>query len=57
MEIITWAGLVAGIVLLILTWHCVIVTTIQPRIVTSYITFLGAGQRAFPGPRAAHAPL
>jgi hypothetical protein len=41
MEIIPWAGFVAGIALLILTWHSVIVTTIQPRSVTSYITFLG----------------
>jgi hypothetical protein len=41
MEIIAWAGLAIGIILLILTWHSVIVTTIQPRTVTSYITFLG----------------
>jgi hypothetical protein len=41
MEFIAWAGLVVGIILLILTWHSVIVTTIQPRTVTSYITFLG----------------
>ena len=36
-----WAGFTVGIILLILTWHSVIVTTIQPRTVTSYITFLG----------------
>lgn len=41
MEIIAWAGLAVGIVLFLLTWHSVIVTTIQPRTVTSYITFLG----------------
>ena len=41
MEFIAWAGLAIGIILLILTWHSVIVTTIQPRTVTSYITFLG----------------
>src|SRR5580765_8078859 len=36
-----WAGFTVGIILLILTWHSVIVATIQPRTVTSYITFLG----------------
>jgi hypothetical protein len=41
MEIISWAGLGVGVALLILTWHSVIVTTIQPRAVTSYITYLG----------------
>lgn len=41
MESIAWAGLAVGFVLLIVTWHSVIVTTIQPRAVTSYITFLG----------------
>jgi hypothetical protein len=40
-EINPWAGLAIGVLLLILTWHSVIVTTIQPRTVTSYITFLG----------------
>jgi hypothetical protein len=41
MEFIAWAGLATGIILLILTWHSVIVTTIQPRTGASYITFLG----------------
>jgi hypothetical protein len=41
MEIVAWTGLAIGVILLILTWHSVIVTTIQPRTVTSYITFLG----------------
>ena len=40
-EFVVWIGLVIGIILLVLTWHSVIVTTIQPRAVTSYITFLG----------------
>jgi hypothetical protein len=41
MEIVAWAGLVVGVALLTLTWHSVIVTTIQPRTGASYITFLG----------------
>src|SRR5438309_317270 len=40
-EIAPWIGFACGIVLLLLTWHSVIVTTIQPRTVTSYITYLG----------------
>jgi hypothetical protein len=40
-EIVAWIGFAIGIALLILTWHSVVVTTIQPRTVTSYITFLG----------------
>jgi hypothetical protein len=40
-EFVVWIGFAVGIVLLILTWHSVIVTTIQPRTGASYITFLG----------------
>jgi hypothetical protein len=41
MEFIAWAGLAIGIIVLILTWHSVIVTTIRPGTVTSYSTFWG----------------